>query len=71
MKKRQWVIVLIMVLIILVCIGAVVGLYIGLAAFGVGALAQTTWLWWRSRPAVRALQARDGALSTAAMGLSR
>jgi len=35
------------------------GLYIGLAAFGVGSLAQTAWLWHRSRPVMRRLDARD------------
>lgn len=41
--------------------GQTTGLYIGIAAFGVGALAQTAWLWHRSRPVVQAMQARDAA----------
>jgi len=44
--------------------GQVTGLYVGLAAFGVGALVQTAWLWQRSRPAMRAAQARDQAPPT-------
>jgi hypothetical protein len=35
------------------------GLYIGLAAFGLGMLVQTAWLWVRSRPVVRAAQTRE------------
>ena len=30
MKKRQWIIIAIIVLLVLLCIGAVVGLYLGL-----------------------------------------
>ncbi len=41
--------------------GQATGLYVGLAAFGIGALMQTAWLWYRSRPAMRAVQARDEA----------
>ena len=41
--------------------GQMTGLYVGLAALGVGALVQTAWLWQRSRPAMRAVQARDAA----------
>jgi hypothetical protein len=37
------------------------GLYVGLAALGAGMLAQTVWLGQRSRPALRAMQARDAA----------
>lgn len=40
--------------------GQVVGIYVGMTAFIVGFLLQTAWLWYRSRPLVRALQARDG-----------
>ncbi len=47
----------------------VTGLYMGLAALGVGLLAQTAWLWWRSRPAMQALNLRDAALSPARAGL--
>lgn len=36
--------------------GQVNGMYVGLAAFGMGMLAQTIWLRRRSRPAIRALQ---------------
>jgi hypothetical protein len=37
------------------------GLYVGLAALGLGNLAQTAWLWYRSRPVMRDLRARDAA----------
>ncbi len=37
--------------------GEVTGLYVGLVAFAVGGVAQAAWLWFRSRPALRA--ARD------------
>jgi hypothetical protein len=46
----------------------VTGLYVGLAALGIGLLAQTSWLWWRSRPAMRALCIRDETLSPAQAG---
>jgi uncharacterized membrane protein len=39
--------------------GQMTGLYVGLAAFGIGTLAQTAWLWYRSRPAMRAVLTRD------------
>jgi hypothetical protein len=39
--------------------GQVTGLYIAMAAFGFGSLAQTIWLWYRSRPVMRSLGARD------------
>lgn len=39
--------------------GEITGLYVGLAAFAVGSLAQTAWLWHRSRPVMRRLEARD------------
>jgi len=38
--------------------GQVTGLYISLVALGTSTLMQTVWLWQRSRPAVRAVQAR-------------
>ncbi len=38
--------------------GQVTGLYIGLVAFATSTLMQTVWLWQRSRPAVRAVQAQ-------------
>lgn len=34
--------------------GGVTGLYVGMAGFAVGYLAQTAWLWWRARPALAA-----------------
>jgi hypothetical protein len=37
----------------------IAGLYVGLVAFGVGSLMQTVWLWYRSRPVMRCLAARD------------
>jgi len=44
--------------------GDMTGLYIGLVAFGLGSLAQTAWLWYRSRPVMRHLDERDaGGLS--------
>jgi hypothetical protein len=39
--------------------GEVIGLYVGMAAFSAGGLAQTLWLWYRSRPAMRAVEADD------------
>ncbi len=44
--------------------GQVTGLYVGLVGLTVGVLAQTVWLWYRSRPAMRVTQARDEVLST-------
>jgi hypothetical protein len=35
------------------------GLYVGLAAFGLGSLAQTAWLWYRCRPVMHSLDTRD------------
>lgn len=43
--------------------GQAVGVYIGLAAFALSTVVQTAWLWWRSRPALRAVLARDVAVS--------
>jgi len=43
--------------------GQMIGLHVGLAAFVAGSLAQTIWLWHRSRPAIQAVQGRDKALS--------
>ena len=37
----------------------ITGLYVGLMAFGVGSLTQTIWLWYRSRPVMQHLEARD------------
>jgi hypothetical protein len=39
--------------------GEVTGLLVGLAAFTAGSLAQTMWLWQRSRPAMHTLQTGD------------
>ncbi len=39
--------------------GQIMGLYVGLAAYGMGSLMQTIWLWHRSRPALHAMQARN------------
>ncbi len=39
--------------------GRLTGLYVGLAAFVIGFLTQTVWLWYRSRPAIQAIQTRD------------
>lgn len=39
--------------------GQVIGLYVGLMAFAISSAAQTGWLWQRSRPALRAVAARD------------
>jgi len=50
------------------------GLHIALAAFGLGNLLQTAWLWYRSRPVMVRLEARDAAslslqaISSAAAG---
>ena len=43
--------------------GMVIGLYVGLAALVLSTLAQTAWLWYRSRPARAAVRARDAAVS--------
>ena len=51
--------------------GQMTGLYIGLTALGIGIFAQTSWLWWRSRPAMRALQVHDEALFAARAGLGQ
>ncbi len=37
------------------------GLYFAVLAFSCGGLLQTTWLWWRSRDQVRALELREAA----------
>ena len=41
--------------------GKMIGLYVGLAAFSLGMVAQTFWLWVRSRPFLKLLLARDEA----------
>ena len=38
------------------------GLYVGMAALSLGRLTQTIWLWYRSRPAVDAVEERDRAV---------
>jgi hypothetical protein len=38
--------------------GKTTGLYVGLAAFAVGSLLQTAWLWYRGRPVIRRLDTR-------------
>jgi hypothetical protein len=52
----------------LILIGGVVwgkttGLYIGLAALVLSVFTQTSWLWYRSRPAVRQVERRDEGFS--------
>lgn len=42
--------------------GGATGLLVGAAALTIGALAQTAWLWHRSRPAARAVRERDAEL---------
>jgi hypothetical protein len=44
--------------------GQMTGLYVGMGAYSAGMLAQMAWLWWRSRPAMRAVETHDAALST-------
>jgi hypothetical protein len=39
--------------------GRATGLYVGLTAFTLSNLAQTAWLWHRSRPSLQAVQTRD------------
>ena len=39
--------------------GQIAGIYVGLIASVIGLLLQTIWLRWRSRPVMRAVQARD------------
>jgi hypothetical protein len=41
--------------------GQAVGLYIGLTALVVGNLVRTIWLWYRARPMMKAVQARETA----------
>lgn len=43
------------------------GLFVGGAAFSAGMLAQTAWLWLRSRPAMRAVEERDARLQSAGL----
>jgi hypothetical protein len=53
------------VLIAGVASGQTAGLYVGVAAMVLGGTAQTAWLWWRARPAVALVQARDAAAGVA------
>ncbi len=46
--------------------GQLTGLYIGLAVTVISMSAQTGWLWYRSRPVVRAVRQRDEALTLTA-----
>jgi hypothetical protein len=39
--------------------GRIAGLYVGLGVFTLSSLAQTVWLWHRSRPSLQAVQTRD------------
>lgn len=41
--------------------GQVTGLYVSMASFFLSMLAQTFWLWFRSRPALNAVESRDAA----------
>jgi hypothetical protein len=50
--------------------GQLAGLYIGLVAFGVGSLAQTAWLWVRSRPVMQRLDVRDASRPPSASPLT-
>lgn len=42
--------------------GRIYGVYVAAIAFTLSGLAQTLWLWYRSRPALRAVRLRDEAL---------
>ncbi len=54
-----------LVLVLGVAWGRTTGLYVGWAAFSLGALTQSLWLWRRSRPAVKMLTLKDNAWATA------
>jgi hypothetical protein len=43
--------------------GQIPGLFVGLGAISIGRLAQTIWLWHRSRPAIASVQERDEAMA--------
>jgi hypothetical protein len=45
--------------------GQVTGLHVGVLALGAGMLAQTVWLWWRSRPVLLTSRAADETLAPA------
>lgn len=40
--------------------GKIAGLYVGMGVFVLATLAQTAWLWFRSRPVMRQIHERDG-----------
>jgi hypothetical protein len=40
--------------------GRIAGLYVGMGVFVLATLAQTAWLWFRSRPVMRQIHERDG-----------
>ncbi len=42
-----------------VAYGQIIGLYVSVAAFTLSVLTQTAWLWFRSRPHMRAMEQRD------------
>lgn len=42
-----------------IMIDAVTGLYMGLAAFVLGEVAQTSWLWYRSKPIIQKIETRE------------
>lgn len=50
--------------------GQMVGLYVGMAAFVGGVVAQTAWLWHRSRPAVQSVEQRDEAAALRAADIA-
>jgi hypothetical protein len=51
--------------------GRVAGLYVGLGVFTLSSLAQTAWLWHRSRPSLQAVQTRDAQpAAVSAVGVS-
>jgi len=49
--------------------GQTTGLYIGLASFVISMVAQTAWLWLRSRPVVETLRQRDAQPHTPASAI--
>jgi hypothetical protein len=51
------------IMVIGVAWGRVTGLYVGWFAFSMGAVAQTIWLWMRSRPAMMVLEDREADLN--------
>jgi hypothetical protein len=45
-----------------VAYGQVTGLYVAMSAFTIGLILQTSWLWFRSRPAMQQVKERDASL---------